>query len=166
MTTLRQSRQVAARLPASNATSANEAVTQVTDYVVEAGLALNDVIEMGCLPGYCLPVDVKVFAEDADSNGTPTITLDAGIITGTYGKVDNTRTCGNEFFAASNVAQAGGLAPIAKKDARAHLGGQRGEGLRPEGRCRAAATLTVGARIVMVVTYMPSQPLMPVSLSA
>jgi hypothetical protein len=165
MTTLRQSRQVAARLPASNATSANEAVTQVTDYVVEAGLALNDVIEMGCLPGYCLPVDVKVFAEDADSNGTPTITLDAGIITGTYGKVDNTRTCGNEFFAASNVAQAGGLAPIAKKDAAliAVDNVEKGYGLKV---AAGAATLTVGARIVMVVTYMPFQPLMPVSLSA
>jgi hypothetical protein len=165
MTTLRQSRQVAARLPLLNATAANEAVTQVTDYIVEAGLAVNDVIEMGGLPGYALPVDVKVYAEDADSNGTPTIALDGGLISGTYGKVDNARTCGNEFFAASNVAQAGGLAAVAKKDAALLSvdNVERGYGLKV---ATGAATLTVGARIVMVLTYVPMTPLMPSSLSA
>lgn len=79
-----------------------------------AALALNDIIDAVILPANHVPIDLVVEADDADSNGAPAITLDAGLITGTPGDTVGTRTCGNEFFAASTVAQAGGVARMAK----------------------------------------------------
>lgn len=78
-------------------------------YSLAAALALNDRIEMGVLPADHVPVDFVVDCDDLDSNGAPTITLDCGIMSGTPGVADATRTVGTEFLSASTVAQAGGV---------------------------------------------------------
>ena len=70
-----------------------------------------DVFDMAILPKGCVPVDLIVAVDDLDSDGTPAITLDAGLLAGNPG--DTTlanRTCGAEAFAASTIGQAGGVA--------------------------------------------------------
>jgi hypothetical protein len=78
------------------------------NFAVPAGLALNDVIEMVPIPADYDCLDVILDAQDVDT-GT-TLTLNVGVMSGTYRTVDASRTCGADFLAASNVAQAGGVA--------------------------------------------------------
>lgn len=122
-------------------------LTPITgEFVVPAGLALNDIIEMGGLPQGCNPVDLIVHLPDMDSNGTPLISLDAGLISGRFGDpVQGSRACGNEFFAADVVARTGGIAR-ANKSLAGIVGSQaeRSWGLRV---AAAAATLAVGGTI-------------------
>jgi hypothetical protein len=144
MPTLRQATQVANKFPPMSA-AGTEDVTLVGDYTVEAGLVINDVVEMVILPAGYVPSDAAAYLEDTDSNGAPTITLDLGIITGVAGAVDNTRTCGNEGFLADVTAKTGGVARAAKKDwgLIAPANTDRGLGFKVSA---AAATLTVGAK--------------------
>lgn len=141
---LRQATQVANKQPPMSA-NGTEDVTLVGDYVVEAGLALNDVVEMVILPAGYVPSDGVAYLEDTDSNGAPAITLDLGIISGGAGVVDNARVCGNEGFAADVTAKTGGVARVTKKDwgLIAPTNADRGLGFKVSA---AAATLTVGAK--------------------
>jgi hypothetical protein len=126
------------------------------EFVVPAGLALNDIIEFVGLPAGHIPVDLVVSAPDMDT-GT-TITLDAGILTGRFGDpVLGSRTIGSEFFAASTVGQAGGLARAAKS-----LSGvlpktsEQGVGLKV---AAAATGLTTGGtiRVTLFVVAAPAE---------
>lgn len=76
-------------------------------------LAQDDVIDVGIIPALSTVVDVVIDSDDLDTGGSPAIAFDVGVLTGTPGST-GTRTCGNQFFAASNVAQAGGVARMAK----------------------------------------------------
>jgi hypothetical protein len=140
---LRQAKQIVNKAPVISA-DGYEPVTLVGDYTVEAGLALNDVVEMVILPAGYVPVDSIASIEDTDSNGVPTATLDHGLISGVAGAVDAARVCGSEAFAASTVAQTGGVARPTKKDFGliAPATTDRGIGFKV---AAAAATLTVGA---------------------
>jgi len=79
------------------------------EYDLAAALILDDVIEMVKLPADCVPVDAILDTDDLDTNATPLITLDAGIMSGTPGDANIARTVGTELFAASTVGQAGGV---------------------------------------------------------
>jgi hypothetical protein len=76
-------------------------------------LAANDIVELVPLPPGCVPVDVIVDADDLDTNGTPTITLTAAVINAAGDDI----VANTEFFTASTVAQAGGVARMDKKTA-------------------------------------------------
>lgn len=154
MATLRQSTQVANNTPPISA-DGYEPIALVGDYVVEAGLVINDVVEMVTLPAGYVPYHANLAVEDTDSNGSPTITLDMGLISGAAGAKDNTRTCSNEAFAASTVAQAGGVAAPSKKDffLIAPTTADRGFGVKV---AAAAATLTVGAKWRLNVLARPA----------
>jgi hypothetical protein len=157
MPTLRQAKQVVAQKAIPAPVDGVQVIAIIGDFVVPTGLVVNDVIEMGGLPADCVPVNLIVSTEDMDSNGTPLITLDAGIISGNFGALDNARTCGNEFFAASTVGQAGGIQAM-NKAAGAMLApstSDRGWGLKV---AAAAATLTVGAK-VRAVLFVAAKPL-------
>lgn len=153
---LRQAVQIVAGVPLPNPLDASAGVCILTEYVVETGLALNDVIEMGAVPEGCVVTDALVATDDMDSNGAPLIGLDAGFLSGTYGQKDNARTCGSEIFAASNVGQAGGVARLAKKDAV--MAAPDPIALKPYGLKvqAAAATLVVGAKVRMVLWAKPA----------
>jgi hypothetical protein len=94
--------------------------------------------------------------EDLDSNGAPTITVKAGVISGVYGDaVTAGRTCGAELWAASSVPQAGGnvrstVITGAAVTAAGMLGGN-GLDIIPIGFgiVGASATPVVGAKMVM-----------------
>lgn len=150
MPTLRQSTQISQNVPVQTAAGCED-VTLVGDFTVPAGLVINDVVEMVILPGGYVPVDATAYLEDTDSNGAPAMTLDLGIISGTAGALDNTRTCGSEAFAASTTAQTGGVARPTKKDwgLIAPTSADRGLGFKV---VAAAATLTAGAKWRLNVT--------------
>lgn len=93
---------------APNPNFAGEVVCVRSTIALPAGITINDRLELCILPANCVPVDAILVADDLDT--ATTITLDVGIMSGDVGVVDVARTVGAEIFAASNVAQAGGVA--------------------------------------------------------
>lgn len=79
-------------------------------------LGVNDVLDIGIIPATAQVVDVVIDSDDLDTGGSPALTFDVGVLTGDPGTTGS-RTCGNEFFAATNVAQAGGVVRTSKKEA-------------------------------------------------
>lgn len=125
------------------------------EFIVPAGLALNDVIEFGALPAFTVPTDLIMVCEDLDTGGAAAISLDAGILSGEYGSKLGTRTCGNEFFAADSTARTGG---VKRADKAAGLllacsNVDRGFGLKVT---TAAATLAVGAKVRVTMLARPA----------
>lgn len=76
-------------------------------------LAVGDILDIGLIPALSTVTDVIIDSDDLDTGGSPAIAFDVGVLTGTPGTTGS-RTCGNEFFAATNVAQAGGVANMVK----------------------------------------------------
>lgn len=85
------------------------------EFNLSAALVLNDIIEMMVLPADHVLRDFIVDCDDLDTNGAPTIKLDAGIMSGTPGTVDLARTVGTEILAADTIAQTGGLVRLTNK---------------------------------------------------
>ncbi|MDF3073458.1 MAG: hypothetical protein K0S54_1125 [Alphaproteobacteria bacterium] len=82
----------------------------VNDYFIDvtAGqLLLNDQFDIGILPANHTITDAILIVDDLDSNGTPLITLDAGLLTGTPGDTVSARACGNQLFFADQGARTG-----------------------------------------------------------
>ena len=154
-----QSKQIAAGYPVPNATDAVDSVPVTAEFAVPAGLALNDVIEMGGIPEGCIVTDAIVAFEDLDTGGSPAIKFDMGILSGDYGS-KGARTCGNEFLAADTTAQTGGVARLNKTDALflATSNATQSWGFKVN---TAAATLAVGKRIRATVWVRPA----PVAIS-
>lgn len=152
MPTLRQSAQVAAKLPVISACG-YEPIVIVGDYVTVAGIVINDVIEMGILPAGYVPVDAILICEDMDS--VTGLTLDLGLISGTAGAADNARTGGNEALAASTIGQTGGIVGPAKAawGFIAPTDADRGIGIKI---AAAATTPIIGAKVRLTVIARPA----------
>lgn len=153
---LLQSTQAKNRYPVPTADTATDLVPIFASFVIPTGMALNDVIEMGPLPAGYVPSDLLVGFDDADSNGTPTIKFDAGLLSGNWLDPNGAgRTCGSEFFAADTTAQAGGVQRLNKAAGTqiAPTTNVRSWGLKVN---TAAATLTVGAKINATLYVRPA----------
>ena len=150
---LYQSNQAANRAPIPSAERAVEMIPVFATFVVPAGLALNDVIEMGPLQAGYVPVDFIADFGDCDSNGTPTIKFDAGILSGNWLDA-GARTCGADFLSADVTAQTGGIARMNRPGAAriAPTTNDRSWGLKVN---VAAATLTAGAVITGTLLVRP-----------
>ncbi|HRO00343.1 MAG TPA: hypothetical protein PLX43_02375 [Nitrobacter sp.] len=127
---------------------------EVVSYRAEIDLAtsdltLNNIIEMGPLPGDCDLVDVILDTDDLDS-GTAAITLDVGIMSGDFGVSSGSRTCGAEIFSASTVAQAGGVVrptlATAFRIARSHV--DRGIGVKIKAAPDTPQAGTLGLTVI------------------
>ncbi|WP_276200269.1 hypothetical protein [Chelatococcus sp. XZ-Ab1] len=77
---------------------------------VPATVQAGDIIEAAVIPPDARAVDMVVDADQLDTDGTPTLAIDIGLMSGQWQEQDDTRTCGNEFFAASAIAGTGGVA--------------------------------------------------------
>lgn len=73
-------------------------------------LVANNIVEMAPIPPGLVPVDMILDSDDLDTDGTPAVTLDVGIMSGAFGDPAQDRTCGAEFFSGATVGQAGGVA--------------------------------------------------------
>lgn len=81
----------------------------VNNYFIDltaAQITAGAIIDLGNLPAGHTVVDAILIPDDLDTNGTPTITLDVGLLDGEPGDT-GTRTCGAELFSASTSAQGG-----------------------------------------------------------
>ena len=86
--------------PVAASRIAGQPVTVFSDFTFPAAPVINDVVQMIKVPKGAVVVDVALGADDLDTNGSPTITLDVG----DGGDVDR-------FIAASTIAQSG-AAPV------------------------------------------------------
>lgn len=152
---LHKSKQVAAGYPVLTPVNAVGGMTIVSEYVTKAGLALNDVIEMGAIPEGCIVTEFKAVIQDLDSNGTPLVSLDAGLLSGEYGSDDSARTCGAQFLSGDTTGRAGGV--VTSTVLAGHIltptDAPRGFGFKI---AAAAATLVVGAKIRTYVHVIPA----------
>lgn len=84
-------------------------VAQMFEFTIDDTTAIpqNDIIELGVLPGNNEISGATLICDDLDT-GT-TLTLDVGVMSGDVGDKDDSRTCGDEIFAATDVGQAGGV---------------------------------------------------------
>ncbi len=150
-----QAKNVAAKAPLPEPTGGVSPVVVVGEFITtSASLALNAVIEMGGIPADTVPVDYIIAAEDCDSNGTPLVQIDAGILSGLYGKNDDARTIGQQFGATLNTLRNGGVHQNAVSAGLllAPSNVDRGFGIKI---VTAPATAVVGAKIRMFVTCLP-----------
>lgn len=93
--------------------SAGEVVAIRYEYAFTAAqLVTGNILDLGVLPADCRVTDMILDSDDLDS-GSPAVTLDVGIMTGSPGETldaaGNARTMGAEFFSATTIAQAGGV---------------------------------------------------------
>lgn len=112
-------------------------------------LAVGDLIDLGILGAFSTVSDAILIADDLDT-GTPAIAFDVGIMSGTPGVDDNTRTVGAELFSGSTLAQAGGVArpTLATAFQIAKTDNHRSIGLKVTA---AAATQTTTGKITLRV---------------
>lgn len=154
---LRKSSQALARAAAPSPMDAVDTVPLVFEHTIVAGeFAAGDIVEMGALPAGCVFAGPAVLvAEACDSGSTPALALDVGIMSGDYLSNDDSRTCGAELFAASDVGQAGGVA-VSTSATGLLLGPSivdRSIGIKVNA---AAATLVAGKKIRLLAEAAPA----------
>lgn len=82
-----------------------------------ADLVANNIIDLGILPAGHTITQATLVPDDLDAGGSPAITLDVGLLSGTIGDAVSARTCGTELFSASTAAQTGTPASATGKSA-------------------------------------------------
>lgn len=155
---LRKSTQAASRIPALSLMAAGAALIVMAEHTVTAALVNTDIIEMLALPAGTTVSRVTIAMDDIDSANT--VTFDVGLMSGQYlAALDDAgaaRTCGAEFFSASTLGQAGGVAVSAVKAGHmlAPSSSDRSIGIK----ITAAMTAVVGAKIRLYVEAVPVPP--------
>lgn len=81
-------------------TTDSSVVAQRALFVPKAALAVGDMIELVVLPADHVLVDLTFDNDTLDSNGTPTLAGDIGIMSGPVGQNSTSRTVGQQFGAA------------------------------------------------------------------
>ena len=112
---LYQAREVMGYRPTPNARRTGATTTVRGLVIPTVALVLNDQMEACILPADHVPVDLYYDTDQLDTNGSPLITLNVGIMTGTPGDNVNARTIGTEFFSADTTARTGGMARLARR---------------------------------------------------
>lgn len=108
---LRKSVQATARVPAPSALSGSGLIHAYGEYTTATATAA-DVVEMIPFPAHTKLVHFLAYIEDMDSDGTPAVTLDVGVLSGQYlaalNDAGSARTCGTELGSDVTTGQAGG----------------------------------------------------------
>lgn len=131
------------KVPVSYPRGAGYATTQRYTATIPATAVAGDIVEIACVPPGCRPVDVVIDADGAVSG-------DVGIMSGDWGKEDDTRTCGAEIAAAEDFTAAEVFRPTLPSAYRIPSGdAARGVGLKittaPAAAVAIGITLTVVA---------------------
>jgi hypothetical protein len=82
----------------------------VNDYFIDltaSQMVLGNIIDIGVLPANHTIGSARLICDDLDTNGTPLVALDVGILSGTPGDIVSTRTMGAEIFSADTSARTG-----------------------------------------------------------
>jgi len=98
------------KLPMPIPVAQEKLVQKVTLAITAAQLLANNVFAMLVLPADCVPVGYVLRAGDLDSNGSPAITLDLGVVNSTNDGISTSAVNGGaKWVSGSTLAQAGGL---------------------------------------------------------
>lgn len=92
----------------------------VNDYYIDltaAQLVTGNMFDLGILPAGHVISNAILISDDIDTNATPAVTLDVGILSGTPGDATSDRTMDDVIFAASTVGQSGTAASASAKSA-------------------------------------------------
>lgn len=141
------------------ATAACSGDVITNDYFVDlkaADIVLNDVIDLGVLPANHTVVDAILIPDDLDTNVSPTVALDVGIMSGVPGDEVSVRTCGNEFFAATTAAQTGTLTRMTKKEGFLVKSSDKDRSIGV--KFQAAAATAAAGRVRLRVLMAPVMP--------
>lgn len=88
----------------------SEVVAVREEISLAANPGVGDILAMLDLPADHVPVDAILDADDLDTNGAPTVTLDVGVLNAAKDNIDVTAASGGgKWITASTVGQAGGL---------------------------------------------------------
>lgn len=82
----------------------------VNEYFIDiaaAQIAAGAMFDVGILPAYHTIVDMILAPDDLDTNVSPALTLDVGLLSGTPGDATSDRTIGAEFFNNDTAGQGG-----------------------------------------------------------
>lgn len=133
---------------------AGDVVAKRFTFSFDSAPSLNDIIEIGVLPATTRVIDMILDSDDLDSNGSPTMTFDVGLMSGDFGDNDASRTCGAEFFSGSNVPQAGGVVRPTLKTAfrTSPVQYDRSIGLKVAAAAATFQAGTVGLTVVYATT--------------
>jgi hypothetical protein len=138
-------------LPVPVSSFAGEVIS--ADYFYDLPAAqniLNDIIDIGVLPAGHTVSDAVLLSDDLDSNGTPLMALDVGIMSGNPGET-GARTCGNELFAADTAVRTGASARMSKVAGFNILptDADRSIGVKIQAAAATAATGRIRVRVFM-----------------
>ena len=96
--------------PAPQVLDATPMTVNETVSLIAAQSAINNVVELAILPAGCVPISYVLDLDDLDSNGTPTITADLGIINAAETAVSTAAADGGaKWLTANTAAQNGGI---------------------------------------------------------
>lgn len=108
-----QSTAIKNRAPIPTAIDGTDIARITAEWVIPAaGHSAGDIIEMHGFPGGYILIDGIVTYDALDSNGSKTLTIDMGILSGTFRANDASRTIGAEFLSADTTGRAGGVKRI------------------------------------------------------
>lgn len=133
----------------------------VNDYYIDltaAQLVTGNMFDLGILPAGHVISDAILISDDLDT-GSPAVTLDVGILTGTPGDATSDRTMDDVIFAASTVGQGGTAARASAKAAFIiqPVGYHRSIGLKVKLQPATAAAGRVRLRAFMHPSAFPQQ---------
>lgn len=145
-----QSKQVKAKVPVPTPENATDLIAITADYVTPTGgLASGAIVELFAIPPYCIPVDLKVHTGVLGTS----VTLAAGLISGTYGDATSSRTQGAEFIAATPAATAVVLSTAVSTTAMLPTTAARGVGVKVGGATTEAAIAIRATLYVVPAPY-------------
>jgi len=114
--------------------------------------ALNDIIDIGTLPANHIVADMIIDPDDMDTNGTPLLALDVGILSGTPGDTISARTMSNEFFAADVAARTGVISRMTKPAGFRVAASQSDRSIGVKIQAAAATQATTGkVRLIVIM---------------
>jgi hypothetical protein len=104
-----QSKYARGIIPIAYPSVAGAAVAIRFSHHITAALTAATIIELGVIPAGTRVVDIIFDSDGLDAGAAATLAFDVGIMSGATGDDDQARTCGDEFFAASEVGRTGGV---------------------------------------------------------
>lgn len=150
--TLYQSQYAKGVISAPYPAFAGAVVAHRFSHTITAALAAGDIIELAPLFNGVRVIDMILDSDDLDSGAA--MLIDIGIMSGNWQANDGARTCGAEFFSASNLPQAGGVVRPTLKTAfrTAPIGADRSIGIK----INAAAAGFLAGNIGLTMLYASS----------
>lgn len=133
---------------------AGEEIAQLFEFTLTStALEADDIIELGILPAYNSVSDAILVSDDLDTNASPTLVFDVGVMSGEVGDKGSVRTCGAELFSAATVGQAGGVARTTLATAFTIAAVEKDRSIGVKITTAAATQAAAGKKLRLILKY-------------